>query len=247
MAYRDLFSWQASLYAQYRPHYPPELFAFLSSHTLGRETAWDCATGNGQAAVGLAEHFQRVVATDGSLEQLSHASPHPRVFYARSLAERASIASHSLDLVTVAQGVHWFNFDQFYQEARRVLKPGGVLAVWGYGLIRVTPEIDAIVDRFYTETVGPYWDERRILVDEGYRTLPFPFNEFQSPQIEMRSQWKLEGLVGMLMSWSAVQKYKQVHGDDPLSGIADELVNAWEDPSIEREVRWPVFMRIGRI
>lgn len=248
MSYLDLFSKQASLYAQYRPHYPPELFAKLASLAPYCDTVWDCATGNGQAALGLAEHFQKVIASDASAQQLAHARPHPRVSYARGLAERAPLANGTCDMVTVSQAAHWFYLDEFYQEVRRVLKPGGLVALWGYGQFSIDEEIDHIlIGHFYNEITEPYWEAGRRFIDEEYRTLPFPFDEIEMPPIEMQACWTLEGVVGLLSSWSAVQKFQRERGYNPITEIWDLLSAAWGDPSTERDIRWPVFMRVGRI
>jgi SAM-dependent methyltransferase len=236
----DHFSKQAAAYAAFRPTYPDELFAHLAEVCGGGEV-WDCATGSGQAALGLAEHFARVHATDASAEQIRNAPPHPRVTYSVAPAEASGLAPHSIRLVTVAQALHWFDLDAFYAEVRRVLEPGGRIAIWSYGLMRVTPEIDALLHRFHDVDVGPYWPEGRWHVVDGYARLAFPFAREEAPEFRMLARWDLPRLVGYLTSWSAVQRAP----GDPVAEIAPELRAAWGAPGTVREVRWPLLLRLS--
>ena len=181
-SFKDHFSAHASAYARYRPRYPEALFAYLASLCPAHDLAWDCATGNGQAARSLTEHFARVVATDASADQLAHAAPHEQITYHVAPAAQSPLASHSADLVTVAQALHWLDLDAFYAEVRRVLKPGGVLAVWTYGLLRINPAVDAVIQRLYTDIVGAYWPPERRHVEDGYRALAFPFDAIEPPR-----------------------------------------------------------------
>src|SRR5512145_799814 len=148
--FEDHFSEHSKQYAQYRPRYPNEIYAYLASLTPGHSLAWDCGTGNGQAAVGLADYFDKVHATDASAEQIALAYPHANVEYHVEPAEHVSLRDASADLVTVAVAIHWFNFDEFYREVRRVLKPDGVLAAWTYSLTEISPQIDQLVNRYYS-------------------------------------------------------------------------------------------------
>lgn len=246
MAFKDHFSSHAADYARYRPHYPAELYAALAARCEDHALAWDCGTGNGQAAVGLAAHFDRVVATDASAEQIAQAEPHPRVTYHVAPAPRSPLAGASADLVTVAQAIHWFDVDAFYAEVRRVLKPGGALAVWTYGLQRVAPEIDPLLDRFYRAIVGPYWPPERRHVDAAYRTLPFPFAEESLPVPPMTMDWTLDELLGYLGTWSASQRYLRATGEDPVAQIREDVAAAWGEPGAARRVTWPLYIRLGR-
>lgn len=246
MTFKDHFSGHADDYTRYRPSYPHAVFAWLAAQVPQHERAWDCATGNGQAAVGLAEFFADVVATDASDSQIAAAKPHARVRYAVAPAERSDLAARSLDLITVGQALHWFDFTAFYAEAARVLKPGGVLAAWSYGLMQITPAVDAAVWRLYEPIVGPYWPPERRYVEERYRSLPFPFREIAVPAFAMEALWTLEQLTGYLGTWSAVRRYRKEQGGDPLALIADELSAAWGDAETARKVVWPMFMRVGR-
>jgi ubiquinone/menaquinone biosynthesis C-methylase UbiE len=198
MKFKDHFSGHAADYAKFRPNYPRELFEYLASIAPGRGRAWDCATGNGQAAVGLSAFFDRVIATDASERQILGASRNERIEFRVAAAEKSGLESKSIDLVTVAQALHWFDLDAFYAEAMRVLKPLGILAAWCYGFLEIAPEINAIVNRFYDEIVGPYWPPERKIVEDGFRTIPFPFDEFESPVFAMQAHWSLEQLVGYL-------------------------------------------------
>jgi len=247
MSFKDHFSGHAGSYASFRPGYPPELFDFVASLPQGRTLAWDCATGNGQAALDLAERFDHVVATDASFRQLEHAAPHPRVEYRQALAERSGLADGSVDLVTVATAVHWFDFDRFYAEVERVLAPGGALAVWAYDLARISPELDVLVDRLGREIVARYWPPERRWVDELYRTLPFPFDEVEVPPFWIEETWDLERFLQYLGTWSATQRYVQENdGQDPRELIRPELEKAWGDPAAAQTLRWPMMMRAGR-
>lgn len=244
--FEDHFSRQSGQYAQYRPSYPAEIYTYLASLAPGRSLAWDCGTGNGQAALGLADHFAQVHATDASAEQIKLAQPHERVNYRVEPAEHVSLRDSSADLVTVAVAIHWFNFDEFYREVKRVLRPEGILAAWTYSLTEVSPEIDALVDHYYHETLQGYWPERIRYLEEEYTTLPFPFDEIQSPSFRMESRWTLDQFAGFLDSWSATQRYRARNGRHPLEGIWEPLLAAWGDAKQTRLIRWPLHFRIGR-
>lgn len=244
---KDYFSGHAACYQQFRPNYPDALFTYLASLCPAHERAWDCATGNGQAAAALALHFKRVIATDASAQQIDQAGPHPKVEYLVAPADRVPIDDGTVDLVTVAQALHWFNVQSFYAEVKRALKRGGVLAVWCYQLHRISPEIDAVVSRFYSGIVGAYWPPERKIVEDGYTTLAFPFDELVTPEFRMVHSWDLERMVGYLGSWSSTQRYRKQNGTDPVALIADDLKAAWGDPGQPRDVIWPLHVRVGRV
>jgi Methylase involved in ubiquinone/menaquinone biosynthesis len=245
MNFKDHFSKQAADYATFRPGYPHELFVYLGSIAPSRQLAWDCGTGNGQAAVGLASVFDRVVATDASEKQIANAQPHPRVEYRVAPAENNGIESETIDLITVAQALHWFDLDRFYAEARRVLKSDGVLAASAYNLLQIEPAIDEIVNRYYYEVVGPFWPPERQLV-ERFTDLPFSFHEIDPPKFEMTALWNLDHLLGYLRTWSSTQRFIVAKGIDPLDQITNDLRNAWGKPERTRSVSWPLVVRIGR-
>ena len=244
MSFKDHFSRQAADYAKFRPTYPRELFEYLGSVAPSRQFAWDCGTGNGQAAIGLASVFDRVIATDASGKQIANAEPHERVEYRVAPAENSGIKSGTVDLIMVAQALHWFDLDGFYAEARRALKPDGVLAASAYNLLRIEPAIDEIVNRYYDEVVGPFWPPERKLV-ENFADLPFPFSEIQTPPFEMIALWNMEHLMGYLRSWSSTQRFIAARGSDPLQEINDDVRNAWDNPQQKRKVIWPLTLRAG--
>ncbi len=244
--FADHFSSIARDYAAARPAYPPALAEWLASVAPGRRHAWDCAAGSGQATLELARWFDLVTATDASAAQLAQAPPHPRVRYRVAPAEASGLPGASVDLVTVAQALHWLDLDAFYAEARRVLVPGGVLAVWCYGQQRLDdPGIDPRLEHFYETVVGPYWAPERRLVETGYRTLAFPFEELVAPPFEMACDWSLDELAAYLRTWSATDRFRRERGDDPVGPLAAELARLWGPGGARRRVRWPLSLRIG--
>ena len=245
MSFKDHFSKQAADYARFRPGYPRELFDYLVSIAPSRRLAWDCGTGNGQAAAGLASVFDAVIATDASEKQITNAELHERVDYRVAPAEDSCIDFGTVDLIMVAQALHWFDLDRFYAEARRVLKSDGVLAASAYNLLNINPAIDEVVNRYYYEVVGPFWPQERKLVEQ-FDHLPFPFHEIDPPKFEMTAQWNLDHLVGYLRTWSSTQRFMAAKGSDPLKQIMGELRAAWGAPEQTRNVIWPLTLRIGR-
>ncbi len=244
--FTDHFAPVAADYASFRPRYPASLFAWLASIAPGRALAWDCAAGSGQASRDLAAYFERVVATDASATQIAAAVPHPRVDYRVAPAEASGLPEAAVDLITVAQALHWFDLDRFYAEARRVLRPGGILAAWTYGVLAVAGEaVDAQVQTFYQETVGPYWPPERRYVESGYRTLPFPFVELEPPEFHMEVSWTLPELLGYLRSWSATGRYLAEQGHDPVTALAAVLAPLWGSPRDRRRITWPLAVRAG--
>ncbi len=246
-SFEDHFSTVAESYARFRPAYPASLYSWLAAQCPRHEAAWDCGTGTGQAARGLAAHFGHVFATDPSAEQVAHAAPHPAVTYGVAPAEASGLPDASVDLVTVAVALHWFDLDRFYAEVRRVARPGSVIAAWCYTRAFITPPIDAIVEGYYGNVVGPYWPMERRHVEDGYRNLPFPFAPLAPPPIDLEVRWDLPHLVGYLRTWSATIRAGVALGCDPLAGTLPALEAAWGDPALPRPVRWPLGMRVGRV
>ena len=247
MSFKDHFSGHANAYARYRPQYPAELFAYLASLTPRRDVALDCATGSGQAAIGLADYFALVVASDGSVSQLQNAQQHPQVAYVGNLAEQPALKDGSVDLVVAAQAAHWFDHEKFYPEARRVLRKGGAIALWTYGLACVDPEIDAIVRHFYSAVIGSYWPSERRWVESAYRDLPFPsWREVATPAFQLNLEWDLDSLIGYIGTWSAVQRYARTTGEDPLPTLRAEIAPYWPSPVENKSVTWPLHLRVGR-
>lgn len=243
MSFQDHFSSQASGYAKARPVYPPALFADLARLAPQRDLAWDAGTGNGQAAVALAAHFRRVVATEPSRAQLAQAAAHSRVDYHLSAETAPMINSTSVDLVTVAQAVHWFDRPSFYAEVRRVLRPGGVLAIWSYEFCLITPAIDAVLQRFYRGAIWRCWPPERRHVEAGYRDFDFPFKEIPFPASTMEHEWTLAELAAYLRTWSSVVRYTRESGLDPVTALETELAALWGVG--RRRIVWPLAGRVG--
>ena len=243
----DHFSGHAADYAKARPSYPPELFAWLAQRCAGRDLAWDCGTGNGQAAQALAGHFQRVHATDLSATQVAQAEPHPRIDYRVAAAETSGLNDRCCDLATVAQALHWFCNETFYAEVRRVLKPGGLFAAWTYTLLRGEPALNAIVEDFYRNTVGPWWPPERRWVDLAYREMPFPFADIATPKLEIRLEWTRDDLLAYLRTWSATQRYIKELGSDPCIELGERLRDIWPQSDSRKSIIWPIALRCGRL
>ena len=246
MEKKDYFSKHSEVYAAFRPTYPDELYQFLFEHVKGRSCAWDCATGNGQAARNLAGHFDSVFATDISQQQLDHAFRAENIFYSVSPAEKTDFATNQFDLITVGQALHWFDIPAFYREAARTGKPGGLLAVWGYSLPSVNAKIDSLLLDFYQHETGPYWDHARRQVENHYRNLPFPFEIIPSPNFSIHVEWSDDQFAGYLTSWSATQKYIREQKINPVIAFMRTLREYWRAGTI-KSLSFPVFMKAGRI
>ena len=244
MSKNDFFSGHSKLYATFRPTYPAELYQFIFEHVKEFSTAWDCATGNGQVAQHLSHRFIKVYATDISPQQLDHAIKADNIIYSVQSAENTNFHNQSFDLITVGQALHWFDLEKFYTEVRRVAKPDSLLAVWGYALCTVSPEIDKHFLHFYHQLVGPHRDSARKMVEEEYRTIPFPFQEIKPPAFTIRVRWTLEQFLGYLSTWSATQKYIKSNGHDPVPSVMEKIKHHW---GVERTVTFPVFLIPGTI
>jgi SAM-dependent methyltransferase len=245
---QDHFSLVSKEYGTSRPRYPRALFDWLAEITPAHDLAWDCGCGSGQAANDLANYFSKIVATDLSSHQLREAKPHPQIEYRVAVAESSGLTAGQFDLVTVAQALHWFDYDRFYAEVRRVLRPGGVLAAWCYGTGNIADEqADAVFQDFYRNILGPYWQPERKLVEDGYRTLPFPQPELSVPTFPMALEWSLDELLGYARSWSATARYIRARGSDPVPELRRDLLNKWGEPSDRQVVRWPLSVRAAAI
>jgi SAM-dependent methyltransferase len=244
----DWFGPNAQLYAVLRPDYPAELFDFLLAHLPaphdGEYAAWDVGTGSGQAAIALAERGIRVTATDRSADQLAQAKQHPKVVYLLGDASASQLAHGSVQLVTAAQAAHWFDLPAFYAEADRVLVPGGLLALWGYGLPQLPAPIRLLFDEFYYQFLQPWWTPERRHVEQHYRNFEFPYLHLAAPELWIERHWSLEAFCGYLQTWSAVERFYKTQGYDPVYGLYEELKPLWTE-TVET-VRWPIFMRVGR-
>jgi hypothetical protein len=247
MPQKDFFSGQSKSYATFRPVYPESIYQFIYQHLNGRSAAWDCATGNGQVARELAKHFQGVWATDISARQLEHAYKADNIFYSVSPAEKTDFHDHQFDLITVAQALHWFDVDEFHNEVNRVAKENALLAVWGYGNCSIAgKEVQELFLHFYHDVVGPYWDDARRHVENGYRDIAFPFKTIQAPEFSIGVEWSMNDFLGYLSTWSATQKYKKETGIDPVGEYFPSFEKSWPAHEIKR-VSFPLFFRLGKI
>ncbi len=248
MSNTQLFSTVACEYSLFRPGYPPELFEWLARAAPARDAVWDCGCGSGQASVPLAAHFSQVFATDSAAEQIAAAKLHPRVGYSVAPAEHSGLAAASVDLVTVAQALHWFDVEAFYAEARRVARPGALLAVWTYPRPEfVDAELDSQLADFYRNVVGPYWPPERRHVEANYTTLPFPFEDLPHPPMALELRWNLEQVLGFVSSWSATTRYRQAEGRDPLPILRAALAPLWPAAGEQLSIRMPIVLRAGRL
>jgi ubiquinone/menaquinone biosynthesis C-methylase UbiE len=247
--FKDHFSDHAKDYAEFRPQYPQKLYAYLAGLVKEHALVWDCGTGNGQAAVALTQHFDEVVASDASADQISHAMQHEKVDYRVMPAEKSNLKNGSVDLITVATALHWFQHEQFFKEVKRVLKPGGVVAAWFYLMHFLEeddhPEITKLVIKLYYEITGPYWPKERKLVDDKYETIQFPFNLIEAPVFHMEVDWNLTELCGYLNTWSASRKYFAKHGKQPTDEIIQELKQGWPKDKERVHFTWPLYLKVG--
>ncbi len=242
---KDLFSAHSKQYAAFRPSYPTALYDFIMKHVKDDKTAWDCACGNGQVAKDLSDRFGIVYATDHSADQLTNAIRKENIVYSVSPAEKTVFADGQFDLVTVGQALHWFNIADFFAEARRVSKRGGIVATWGYGLLSVDPQIDPLITHFYKEVIGPYWDNERKLVDDRYSTVQFPFEKIDVPFFEFSFSWTLDQLSGYVSTWSAVQKFMKQQESDPVKPLIAQIARLWKTD--RKKVSFPLFVLMGKV
>jgi SAM-dependent methyltransferase len=247
VTFKDHFSDRAALYAACRPHYPAPLFDFVAGLSSVRDLAVDFGTGSGQAARALVDHFDRVIGMDPSAAQIAHAARHERIEYRIGRAESSGLPSRSANLVTAAQALHWFEPEVFFREAKRLLMPGGAIAVWGYGdPILDDPHLQRKLHDFNRELLEPYWlPERKILL-EGYGSISFPFEEVAPPSIDLRMRWTLSELAGYLRTWSATSEFVAKRGFDPVVDVEKSLAEDWGDPRMQRVIEWPLYIRAGK-
>jgi len=246
MFFKDHFSGNAEAYAAYRPTYPYELYQYILDYVNHNEVAWDCATGNGQAAVALSPYFQRIIATDASTNQIERAQRRDNVDYRVVLAEQPGIRSQTIDLITVAQAAHWFDLDKFYREVNHVAKPGAIIALWCYGLAQISPEIDEIIFKLYNEILGEYWPTERKYVENQYQDLPFPFKTIPSPDFTIENNWSVDLFKNYLCTWSSSQNYHKMNQVNPLDLISKDLDESWSAGDI-KIVKWSIYLKLGFI
>ncbi len=241
--FKDHFSTLSASYALFRPRYPAAVADWLAETAPARDSAWDAGCGTGQLSLLLAERFGQVLATDASQAQVGEASPHPRVRYSVAPAEASGLPDACADLVSVAQAAHWFDLPAFYGEARRVGRPGALLALLSYGLLSVGEDIDPILHGFHRGTLGPWWPPERLLVDEGYRDIPFPFAGIAVPDLSIDVAWRLPELAGYIGTWSALKRQRAAEGDAASRDFLERLSDLWGDPGRARPIRFPLAIR----
>ena len=243
--FKDHFSQSAAGYAAYRPTYPFELVSFLADTAPRHEFAWDCGCGSGQLSTLLAEKFAQVHATDASAKQIENAVHHPRVRYTCAPAEASGLDDQVADLIVAAQAAHWFDLPAFYREVDRVGRPGSVIALVSYGIVKVDEQLDPIIGRFYWDVLGPYWPAERKHVEDGYRSLDFPFAEIQAPDMAMSASWTFSDFVGYVNTWSAVAATERAMGPEPRERFTRDLGESWGPAKQSRTIRWPLSLRVG--
>lgn len=243
---KDNFSTNSDKYAKYRPKYPSDFFEFLNSILPNKKNSWDCGTGNGQVACELAKIFENVFATDISQAQIDNAIKAKNIFYSVQPAETTNFDNGKFDLIVVAQAIHWFDFDKFYAEVKRTVKNNALLCVVGYSRVKINEQIDNLITDFYTNIIGSYWDKERKYIDENYTTIPFPFDEIQTPNFVNSQNWTLEHLIGYLNTWSAVKHFIKKNNYNPIDILQKDIEQHWSN-ELTKEVHFPLLLRIGRI
>ncbi|MGI9037787.1 MAG: class I SAM-dependent methyltransferase [Gemmatimonadota bacterium] len=247
MPFHDHFSAHAGGYAAHRPSYPPELVDYLVGLAPRAGLAWDAGCGSGQLSTLLAERFDRVIATDPSAEQLARAPAHPRIEYREATAEHGGLADASVDLAVAAQAAHWFDLAAYFREVHRVTATDAAIALISYGGTRITPELDPIVEGFRVDELEAFWPPQRIHVEDGYRSLPFPFRETRAPSFEIRLEWTLDDLLAYMRTWSALRSLEPADAAALLEDLRERLAPGWGADEVVRTVAWPLSLRVGYV
>lgn len=247
MSFTDLFSENADLYASARPHYPHELFTFIATHAPSLERVWDCGTGNGQAAVSLATHFSEVYATDPSQDQINHATAASNVCYSVQRAEQTTFPAKHFDAICVAQALHWFDFDSFFSEVKRLAKPGAIFAAWGYSWPGVTPSFDDTFKSVICDLIEPYWAPQNRILWNGYSDVPFPFDRLDTPEYQISVSWTFHQFLSYIATWSATRKCAAETGDELMNNADSVLRPLWGHPDVARDVCMPLFLLAGHV
>lgn len=243
---KDNFSLQASAYSKHRPSYPTALFGYLAASVTNKKLAWDCGTGNGQSANELSKYFEQVFATDISSKQIEHARKQNNITYAVEPAENTSLAAGTVDLVTISQALHWFDFDKFYTEVKRVAAPGAMIAAWTYSLLQIDEPTDQLIHDYHFITLDKYWDEERKYVDDGYDSIPFPFKQKETPSFQIEVNWSLEELEGYFNTWSALQKFITANNYNPVPALMEKIKVNWPEAEIKKII-FPIHLKLAQI
>lgn len=242
--FKDHFSEQSDNYDKYRPQYPEQMFSYLSSISKSHQMAWDCATGTGQSAICLSKFYSKIIGTDASKSQIESATRNDKVEYIVAPAENTDLEKDSIDLITVAQALHWFDLDRFTEEVDRVLKNQGVLAVWTYNLLQIQEDIDEVINHLYGVVLKDYWPKERGLVEEGYDSIQFPYTPLHVPSFHMTAEWNMFQLLGYLNTWSAVKKYQLEIGINPIDSIYENILGLWGEPEKVVPITWPLSLKV---
>ena len=244
--FKDHFSLQSDIYRKARPIYPDDLFVYLSSISPSKKLCWDCGTGNGQAAISLAHHFEKVIATDPSEKQIQNSIPHNNIEYRVASAEESGLENSSVDLIAAATAAHWFNHNLFYKEVKRVAKPNALIALWTYSEACINPEINELMEWFMYTFLYDYWPDGRWYVRKNYKTLPFPFKQIQTPEFFCKMSWSKTQWLNYIRSWSSYDNYSRTRNEDPLQFLLPKLNLLWNDPEIKKVV-WPIHLKCAVI
>jgi SAM-dependent methyltransferase len=246
MSFLDLFSDNPELYASSRPGYPDALFQFIASNAPSTQSAWDCGTGNGQAAVSLARHFETVAASDPSPAQIKHAIPCKGVTYSVQPAESTTFPDTSFDAVCVAQALHWFELPAFFDEVKRVIKPQGIFAAWGYDWFGVSSAFDVTFERAILQVIEQDWAPQNALLWRGYRDIQIPFTRIETPELTIEVEWNLYQLLAYVYTWSATQRCMERMGNDFFTAAESALILDWGPPETEKNIHMKLYFIAGR-
>lgn len=241
--FQDHFSGVATSYAASRPAYPTELFEFVARSAPSKQRAWDCATGSGQAAVGLSRHFEKVYGTDGSSQQIGNAASRDNIEYSVQLSENTDFPQHYFDAATIAQALHWFDLDAFTRELARVLKPEGVVMAWTYGFFRIDDTIDAVVRSEFLQPIEPFWPRANASAWSGYSDIDMPFTRIETPEFRLACSWSLAELMAYLSTWSAASRYTERHGPGLIEYVSEKIAAVWNDPELKLTVNMDFYVR----
>lgn len=241
----NLFSDKADLYAASRPMYPPPLFDFIASLTNNHDKPWDCATGNGQAAIGLAKYFSFVEATDISKEQIANAFYVENVHYSVQAGESTNFSNLQFDLVCVAQALHWFDFENFWPEVKRVLKPTGTFVAFSYVWPQINDKIDQAIEVYIKSVIEPYWAPHNKLAWDCYRSLQLPFKALAVPEIDLENHWNLDQFLSYIHTWSATRRCMDDIGSGFFAEARCALTELWGEPERQRIVKNPLTILAG--
>lgn len=240
------FNQESDKYFLNRPRYPLELYRLTRDNCRKRDTAWDCACGNGQVSIDLIPYFSKIEATDINENQLKNSFNDSRISYSLQNSEVTNFPALYFDAVCVAQALHWLDTEKYFAEVKRVLKPGGLFACWGYSFFHVNEEIDTVIRSRLLERIDPYWSAQNRILHNRYRDIAFPFRKLNLPEIKMAVQWNLNQLLAYLETWSAVKLYREKEQKNIIEELRPLLLQKW-DSNENREISMDFFYYMGII